>query len=49
MLSAIYQDYAELSDLSWNARYRATKYGSAEILDATNAHAAIEQHIRALL
>ena len=48
-LSAIYEDYRELSDFSWNARYRPNNYGITEVTEAKESHAAVEQHIRGLL
>ncbi|MGP8244797.1 MAG: hypothetical protein ACLQVN_09800 [Bryobacteraceae bacterium] len=49
MLSAISDDYLDLSAFSWNARYQAVKYGTAEFEEALQYHAAIERHVMDLI
>jgi hypothetical protein len=49
VLTAISYDYSDLETFSWNARYRAVRYGHKEIEDALEYHAAIEKHITDLI
>src|SRR5271157_2510771 len=49
VLSDICDDYCDLQTFSWNARYRAKKYGRQEVAEANEFHAAIEKHVMKLL
>ena len=48
-LSAIYDDYSDLLNFSWNARYRSVVYGEAELNEAKEYHEAVQKHISNLL
>jgi len=48
-LQKIFEDYKDLSNFSWNARYQAVHYGAAELTEALECHAVIQGHIDTLL
>jgi hypothetical protein len=48
-LSAIFDDYRDLSSFSWNARYRPVAYGETELQEALECHEAVERHVTGLL
>ena len=48
-LEAIFDDYTELLDYSWNARYQAKKYGEAEIREAQICQESVANHVSNLL
>jgi hypothetical protein len=41
VFSTVFDNYQELSSLSWNARYRPRRYGDTELKEAIESHAAI--------
>ena len=49
VLQSIYDDYRDLSNFSWNARYNAINYHEAELNEAKECHEAVEKHLRKLL
>jgi hypothetical protein len=48
-LAAIHDDYRDLANFSWNARYQAIPYGVPEIEEAKEFHSAVRKHIYGLL
>lgn len=49
MLTDISDDYLDLANFSWNARYKAVNYTKKEFEEALQYHAAIEKHITDLI
>jgi hypothetical protein len=49
MLDTISDEYLDLSNFSWNARYKAVDYEVAKFTEAARYHAAIEKHIKDLI
>jgi HEPN domain len=48
-LAPIFDDYKDLSELSWNARYQAVKYGKDKVTEAIEYHTAVVNCISPLL
>ena len=49
VLRPIYDDYADLQTLSWNARYNAVSYTESQLQEAKDSLAVISSHIKPLL
>ena|ERR1700730_4264750 len=49
VLEAILEDYLDLSNFSWNARYMWVNYGREKFEEALDYHAAVKNHIADLI
>jgi hypothetical protein len=49
VLNPVSDEYSDLQNFSWNARYKAVNYGRNELAECLGYHATIKQHVTNLL